>query len=128
MPDYKARASGTQALLDYGFGSFERHKLYAAGQEITTARVLKGDPVNVELGLAEDLYVTIAQGQLPELGASTELPAQISAPLAAGVPVGSLQISLHGEILATAPLLTLNQVALGSLWLRIKDEFAVWRD
>ena len=42
-PSPRVRNDGAQKLLEYGFGNFETHKLYSAGQEIDNARVWGGE-------------------------------------------------------------------------------------
>src|SRR5690606_9080975 len=59
----KGRASGSQALLEYGFEYYETHKLYSKGEPLSTARVWKGAADTTPLGLARDLYVTIPRGR-----------------------------------------------------------------
>ncbi|MBA1332830.1 D-alanyl-D-alanine carboxypeptidase, partial [Candidatus Endoriftia persephone str. Guaymas] len=53
----KARASASQALLNYGFRFFESHRLYSAGETLNRARIWKGNKPQIALGLAHDLHV-----------------------------------------------------------------------
>jgi D-alanyl-D-alanine carboxypeptidase (penicillin-binding protein 5/6) len=126
MPTAEARVDGSQALLNYGFRFYETHKLYSSGEEITTARVWKGDPPVAALGLLEDLYVTIPRGSYDVLTATMDLQADLVAPLDPSVPVGQVRVSLEGEGLSDVPLVALHAVSEASLWTRLRDEVVLW--
>ena len=51
----KARATNSQALLNWGFRFYETHKLYDAGKQVATQRVWKGDSDMVVLGVAQPM-------------------------------------------------------------------------
>jgi D-alanyl-D-alanine carboxypeptidase (penicillin-binding protein 5/6) len=122
----KTRAAGSRALLEYGFQSFETHKLYAADAEIARVKVSKGDADDVALGLASDLYLTIPRGQYNDLVPTMDVPAQIVAPLAAHAGVGQMHIALGDQVLVERPLQTLAPVAPGSVWRRMVDTVELW--
>jgi D-alanyl-D-alanine carboxypeptidase (penicillin-binding protein 5/6) len=122
----QVRADATQALLGYGFGFFETHKLYSSGEAITTARVWKGTPEVAGLGLADDLYVTIPRGQYEALSAVMDLNTDLVAPIDAQAVVGAVRVSLDGEPVSDVPLVVLSGVAEAGLLTRLKDELMLW--
>lgn len=126
MASEEARVDGSQALLNYGFRFYETHKLYGSGEEITTARVWKGNPQIAALGLQEDLYVTIPRGSYGALSAVMDLQSDLIAPLDSSVPVGRVRVSLEGEDVSDAPLVALQAVPEAGLWVRLKDEVMLW--
>ncbi len=117
----KARASVSQSLLNYGFRFYETHKLYAAGEILSHARVWKGDSENVALGLMQDLYVTIPRGSYKNLQALMDVDAKLEAPIKKGQELGVVRITLNDIDLQRAPLVALNQVERGSLLQIAKD-------
>ncbi len=117
-----ARIDASQALLNYGFRFFETHKLYDAGTKLTTSRIWKGSTDTAILGLDKALYVTIPRGQYKSLDASMSINNRIIAPVAAGQPLGTVQVKLGDEIVAEQPLVSLNAIGEGSIWQRITDE------
>jgi D-alanyl-D-alanine carboxypeptidase (penicillin-binding protein 5/6) len=121
-----ARTAAGQKLLDYGFQSYETHKLYSAGQEISTARVWGGQPEVTALGLATDLFVTIPRGLYESLNASMDLRTDLAAPLDAGSAVGEVKVLLQGLEISRVPLVVLQQVADGGAWARLRDEVSLW--
>jgi D-alanyl-D-alanine carboxypeptidase (penicillin-binding protein 5/6) len=123
-----SRASESQTLLNYGFRFFETVQLYKAGQELANARVWKGLTEQVELGLDEDLFVTIPRGRYDDLEAQVELEPQLTAPLDAGAVVGTISVKLGDELVASRELHTLSPVEeagfFGSMW----DSMKLWVD
>jgi len=121
-----ARADATQALLSYGFRFFETHRLYAGGQEITTARVWKGDSQTVQLGVTDDLFITIPRGKYESLSAEMELGAALVAPLERQSTVGAVKVSLDGAPVAELPLVVLDDIGPAGFLARLKDEITLW--
>jgi D-alanyl-D-alanine carboxypeptidase (penicillin-binding protein 5/6) len=117
-----ARADASQALLNYGFRFFETHKLYDAGAQLTSSRIWKGATDSVALGIDRDLYVTIPRGQYKSLDASMSIDNRIIAPVSAGQPLGTVQIKLGEDIVATQPLVSLQGIDEGSFLQRMIDE------
>lgn len=122
----KQRADDSQKLLNYGFRFFETHKLYGAGDELDTARVWKGTVDQVRLGIAGDLFVTIPRGRYAALDASIDLPSVLTAPLAAGEPIGTLNVRLGDAIVASRPVVTLEVAPRGGFWRRLSHSVSLW--
>ena len=122
----EARANDSQALLNYGFRFFETYKLYSGGDEVSTARVWKGETDSVSLGVADEYFLTIPKGRYDSLHADTTVDPDLTAPIEAGTLLGSVRISMNDEELVELPLVALNDVAEAGLWQRIKDEVSLW--
>ncbi|MDX2426075.1 MAG: D-alanyl-D-alanine carboxypeptidase family protein [Cycloclasticus sp.] len=117
-----ARSDANQTLLNYGYRFYETHLLYKAGQSLSATRIWKGAEENLNIGLSDDLYLTIPRNQYKELDASLEIDPQLIAPMQKGQRVGSAVIKLKGEVLEKRPLVALQTVDEGSLMQIIKDE------
>jgi len=124
----EARARETQKLLAYGFRYYETRKLYEGNEILQTARVWLGQKDQVNLGLQDELYLTLPRGLKGELEANIATNEFIEAPLAEGQQLGTLTISKDGEVLAERPLVALNAVDesgfFGRLWGNVKLFFA----
>ena len=105
-----ARTQETQKLLAYGFRYFETHKLYSAGEILSTEDVWLGKTDSVTLTLADDLYLTLPRGSIDELQADIVTPDYPEAPLKAGQAVGTLSIRIGDEVLAERPLVAAEDV------------------
>ena len=116
-----ARANENQNLLNYGFRFFEAHKLYQGKTALTEARVWKGDSKNLQLGLAEDLYVTIPRRHYNDLKAAITIDKKITAPVKAGAKLGSVNVSLKDEVVVSQDLIALKSVEQGNIFQRLYD-------
>ena len=121
-----SRASETQTLLNYGFRFFETVQLYEAGQELAPARVWKGMVDEVMVGLTDPVFVTIPRGRYDDLEAQVQIEPQLSAPLEAGTVVGTINVKLGEELVASRQLVTMSTVEeagfFGSTW----DSLKLW--
>jgi D-alanyl-D-alanine carboxypeptidase (penicillin-binding protein 5/6) len=116
-----ARATETQKLLTYGFRYFETHRLYEAGASIKTLPVWYGEEVQFDVGIANDLYITVARGAKEQLQVETLTNEFIEAPLKAGESQGTLTIRLNDKVLAERPLVVLNSVTEAGFFSRLWD-------
>ena len=122
----EARASESQALLNYGFRFFESHKLYERHQALSQVRVWKGETSELPVGPADDVYVTIPRHQYKNLDARMELDPRIMAPVTQGQRVGKVLVSLGDEPVSEVPLIALTDVAEGGIWQLVKDSALLW--
>ncbi len=99
----EARARENQKLLQYGFRYYETIKLYSAGEQLTEARIWGGDKKGLSMGVANDIYLTIAQGERDSLQAELEFGEIISAPVAMGETLGKLSLSVAGKPVSLQP-------------------------
>lgn len=125
-PSDAVRFRESEKLLNYGFRFFESHKLFAAGEERGRLAVFGGASDSVGVTLPRDVYIAIPRGSYDQVSAAMDLPRQIEAPVAAGLTVGKLRVTLGEETLAEQPLLTMAAVAQGNLWQRAVDQVRLW--
>ncbi len=116
-----ARANENQNLLNYGFRFFEAHKLYQGKTSLAEARIWQGDTKNVQLGLAEDLYVTIPRRRYNDLKAAITIDKKITAPVQEGTKLGTVNVTLKDEVVASKDLIALKSVEQGNFIQRIYD-------
>ena len=122
----KTRADATQGLLNWGFRFYESHRLYAAGQPVTTARLWMGELDTLDLGLSEDLWVTVPRGRYDMMEASMELESPLFAPLAPEDAVGRVRVSLDGRMLADRALHPLASSPEGGFLRRAMHSVLLW--
>jgi D-alanyl-D-alanine carboxypeptidase (penicillin-binding protein 5/6) len=122
----QSRASESQSLLSYGFRFFETVQLYRAGDRLTDAPVWKGETHVVDLGVAEDLFVTIPRGRYNDLDAELLLQETILAPISAGQELGRVSISLDEEIVADLSLQAQADVVEAGFIGRTWDSLKLW--
>jgi D-alanyl-D-alanine carboxypeptidase (penicillin-binding protein 5/6) len=122
----KVRIDGSQALINYGFRFFETRLLYRAGETITQARIWKAANEFTEMGLPDDLYITIPRGSYDDVESVLNIPAILEAPVANGQPLAELQVNLHGKNLVNTSLRALDENPEGSFWQRTRDGVKLW--
>jgi serine-type D-Ala-D-Ala carboxypeptidase (penicillin-binding protein 5/6) len=122
----KQRADDSQALLNWGFRFFETHTLYGAGTPVSTQRVWKGAANEVALGLAAPLAVTVQRGTYERLEPTMDVPRTLVAPIAQGQEIGTVRVTLDGELVAERPLVALQAVEPGGFFRRLWDSLRLW--
>ena len=122
----KARADESQKLFNYGYRFFETNLLYKGNEKRVNIEVWKGDLENVDLGLAKDLYITIPRGQYKNLKAKVDMPSYVEAPIQKGQKIGTLNINLNGELVASRDLVALKNIPAGGWWTRTTDSMGLW--
>ncbi len=115
------RVTEANRLLIWGFRFFETHLVHAASQSLQNIRVWMGNAKQLDIGLQQDLYVTIPHGQFNKLDISLSIPKIIKAPMEKGTSIGTYKIALHDKTIVEQPIIALDTIKTGGLWNRIKD-------
>ncbi len=125
-PSAQARINSSEALLNYGFRFFESIKVAGRGEVLAEAKVWKSAASQLNLGAASDVYVTVPRGQADAIKLTPQLQQRLIAPVSAYDTLGSMQVSLHQNTLRTIPLIALQDMPLGSIWQRVRDELLLF--
>ncbi len=107
----------TAALFDYGFANYESAKILSAADHTFTVKVTETykdkavERGTITVSPAEDVYHTLPKGtDISDITVEKNLPESIKAPITAGQTIGTLDISLHGEILKTVDLVSQDAI------------------
>jgi D-alanyl-D-alanine carboxypeptidase (penicillin-binding protein 5/6) len=121
----KAREVASTALLNYGFTFYDTKLVVKGGAVLATAQVWKAQMPSIDLGIKDDLYITLPRG---EAGVKTaaEVQPRLIAPLALDTAVGSLRVFAGSQTLTTLPLHPLKNVPAGGWWRRLIDTIRLW--
>ena len=122
----KARENASAALLNYGFTFYDTKLVVKGGAVLASARVWKGQSPSIDLGIKDDLYVTVPRGGAEGLKTAADVQPRLIAPLAVDATVGSLRVFTGGQTLQTIPLHPLKNVAAGGWWRRLIDTIRLW--
>jgi D-alanyl-D-alanine carboxypeptidase (penicillin-binding protein 5/6) len=117
----EARARESQKLLTYGFRYYETVHLYAANESIDRVRVWGGDQDSLDLGVDNDVVVTLPRGSRSDLSASMDVNNVIHAPVAKGDDLGKLTVSLEKNVVFEGPLIATQDVEEAGLLSRLWD-------
>ncbi len=117
----EARMRESQKLLSYGFRYFETQKLYDAGVALKTAELWYGEAEDIQLGLEDEVFVTIPRGHYDDLKAELSVVKTIEAPVAAGQELGELRLHFADELVLSAPLIALQEAEEADMFSRLWD-------
>lgn len=117
----EARAAESQKLLAYGFRYYHTHKLYDQREVITQSPVWKGQSDTIDLGVLEDVYLTVPRGSENDLVAKASIDEVIEAPIAQDQNLGVMRVTLDDEELLSVPLYALAPVESAGLMSRMSD-------
>src|SRR3546814_15146612 len=106
----EARAVESEKLLNYGFRFFQNYTAYQAGKSLVAPRIWLGAENHVDLGIQQDLTITIPNGSADKLKADVQVNPDLRAPVKKGDKLGSVSISLDGKVVKSEPLVALNDV------------------
>jgi D-alanyl-D-alanine carboxypeptidase (penicillin-binding protein 5/6) len=121
----KARENASAALLNYGFTFYDTKLIAKGGAVLATARVWKAQIPSVDLGIKDDLYITLPRGA-SDVKTAADVQPRLIAPLALDTAVGALHVFAGSQPLATLPLHPLKDVPAGGWWRRLIDTIRLW--
>lgn len=117
----KDRAEDGRKLLLWGFRSFDRKPVFAAGETVGSAKVFGGASGDVQLIADGPITLFIPRGSSEKMTGKIVYDGPIQAPVSKGAKIASLKIWRGGSMVFEAPLRAAQDVALGSLPRRALD-------
>jgi D-alanyl-D-alanine carboxypeptidase (penicillin-binding protein 5/6) len=121
-----AREAASAALLNYGFTFYETKLLVKGGTALTSARVWKAQFTPVDIGIKDDVWLTLPRGQAGSVKTALDVRPRLIAPLTTNDEVGTLTLTAGTETVATKPLHPLKADLAGSWWRRLIDTIRLW--
>jgi D-alanyl-D-alanine carboxypeptidase (penicillin-binding protein 5/6) len=122
----KGREDASAALLNYGFTFYDTKLVAKAGEKLAHTHVWKAALPELDLGIKDDLYVTLPRGQANDVKTAADVQPRLIAPLALDATVGQFRVMLGNDTVATAPLRPLQADAAGGWWRRLIDTIRLW--
>jgi D-alanyl-D-alanine carboxypeptidase (penicillin-binding protein 5/6) len=121
-----ARAVESQKLLSYGFRYYHTHRLYEKDAVVSQTRVWKGVTENLSLGMGKDIFLTVPRGAEDNLIATASVDEIIEAPVVEGQELGRIVVTLEGEELLNAPLVSLSAIEKAGFFSRFADAISLF--
>jgi serine-type D-Ala-D-Ala carboxypeptidase (penicillin-binding protein 5/6) len=122
----KGRENASAALLNYGFTFYDTKLAVKGGAVLASEHVWKAQSPTVDLGIKDDLYITLPRGEADSIKTAADVPPRLIAPLALDANLGTLRVFAGNQTLATLPLHPLKEVAAGGWWRRLIDTIRLW--
>ena len=120
------RARESAKLLDWALLNFETPKLFSVGQSLGSVDVFKGAAQTVLAGFAADRFISLPTGKAKDIKQEITLEKRLIAPVAVGQEIGTVRLSLDGQMIAEYPLTALQAIEQGSWWRRLIDSIRLW--
>lgn len=120
-----SRSQGSQSLLNFGFRFFESHPVFSANKALEKQRIYMGNKKFVQLGVLQDLYITLPRGQYRGLETTLNINNHLSAPLKKGQAVGTIVVKMGNQVISKQPLVALEEVDKGGFFGRLTDFFTL---
>ncbi len=120
------RANDAQKLLSYGFRFYDTQTYTKAGQVLARPVLWKGEQRTLEVGLLDDISLTLPKNQNRKLETRLNLDDPLVAPIAQGAVVGSLELYEGDQKLASRPLIALQDGESAGWWIRTWDSLKLF--
>ncbi|WP_194436440.1 D-alanyl-D-alanine carboxypeptidase family protein [Vibrio fluminensis] len=117
----KSRESESKQLLSYGFRFFDTVLASEVGKSISQPRVWMGEQDSLNVGTAENIYLTLPKSDVKKVEAELVYNGELVAPIAAGQVIGKVIYSVGGDEVAQADLTALDAVEEGGIFKRVLD-------
>jgi len=124
--DERNRANSVYSLLKYGFAAYELHHLYGNQVPILQADVLKSTVESIPVGISQGIDFLVSKDSGTSLEAKVLLSQTLVAPLEIGQEVGTLNLLLKGDVLATRQLIALSPAPSASWFGGLTDSLRLW--
>lgn len=121
-----SREQESLKLLSYGFRYFTTRTLYSAAAPLNTSRVWAGMTDTIDLGLDSDAIVTYPKGEDNQLKAQLNIQPVIKAPIKMGDMLGTMTVTLEGEVVLERQLVALADVPEAGFFKRIWDSILLF--
>jgi D-alanyl-D-alanine carboxypeptidase (penicillin-binding protein 5/6) len=118
------RAEEAERIVNWAFRQFVARKAAAAGTRVGEAEVFLGAERRVGLVPMEDVTILVPAVGAEAATAEVVYAGPVAAPVAAGQPIGTLEIRVPGLETRRVPLVAETAVARGGLWRRVSTAAA----
>lgn len=118
----KGREEQARKLLVWGQNTFDTVQLFHAGKKIGTENVWYGNPHQVDVGTADDVFLSLPRSEIRDVKAKYVIERKdLEAPLKSNEVIGKIQVMDKGKELASYPLVALTPVGKAGFVTRIGD-------
>jgi len=121
-----ARATESLKLLNWGFLSYDAVTLFAKEQPVAALRVWKGQQSQVKAGFTNDMTIAVPKGYAESVKSDFVAEPRLIAPIELGQKLGTLKVSVDGKPYGEYPVVALEKIEIGNIFIRILDTIRLW--
>jgi len=120
----KSRLTDNRRLLDYGFRYFRTKKVLETNTVLVSEQVWGGEQETIQLSAATELFLTLSPRDFPRVESKIKLNDYLQAPIESDQVVGSVDLMLDGNSIASVDVVAMSSVTalgfFGRAWSNIK--------
>ena len=120
----KSRLTDNRRLLDYGFRYFRTKKVLETNTVLVSEQVWGGEQETIQLSAATELFLTLSPRDFPRVESKIKLNDYLQAPIESDQVVGSVDLMLDGDSIASVDVVAMSSVTalgfFGRAWSNIK--------
>ncbi len=124
----QSRKAESKKLLAHGFRFYETVNPLQAGKVLHKPRIWMGEKDEIELGIADDIFVTIPRGKAKSLKAHFVVKKDLSAPITEKQEAGKVFFTIGKDTVAEFPLVALETIPEAGFFGRTADSVSRWFD
>ena len=124
--DVRARNVAARDLLEWGFGSFDQHRLFAPDVPVAQAAVQEGASRSVDLVAPRGIFIDMPVGPRRDISMQVTYDGPLPAPIAKGEHVANLTLAVEGMADVTVPLLASEAVPEAGVFDRVLNGLLGW--
>lgn len=109
------RTQDALKLLNYGFENFDSVLLYPALQPVKVVNLYRGARASVSLGFMQNFHLLAPRGSASRVKAEVITRQPVVAPIRKGQRMGTLRLTLDGQLLGDYPLVALHDVSVAGI-------------
>ncbi|MGR5238948.1 D-alanyl-D-alanine carboxypeptidase family protein [Vibrio alfacsensis] len=125
-PSKRARISQSKNLLSYGFRFYDTQQVAKQGDVESRVKVWKGEASEIDLGFAQDVYLTLPRTIRAGLDKTIVVNEPLIAPIQQGDIVGKVIWKSEDKTVASYPLVSNQTVEEGSWIGQLWDSLMLW--
>ncbi len=122
----RARVRYVESLLRYGYNYYEHVPVYQRGDSVTQVPVYKGATATAAATVTDDVNILVPRGKSDQLTAKITTQKNLVAPVALNSQVGTLAVYFADSQIKETPLVIMQQIETGSIWIQLFDSLKLW--
>ncbi|WP_110461494.1 D-alanyl-D-alanine carboxypeptidase family protein [Ruminiclostridium sufflavum] len=120
------RAQSSKTLLDYAFNNYKSREYLKEGQRISDIKLHKGLEDNIPLYSDRDISIPLKEEEAAKLETIYNFSGEIEAPVKIYSKVGTIDYRLDGKLLASADIITHNEIGRKDFYFYFNKIFKSW--
>lgn len=121
-----AKWTDTKSIMNYGFSTFKKHKIFDKNVYIENIPVTKSKKEFFNVKYENDIYAVLSEDEMNNLSYKHEIPEFIEAPVYEGQEIGCINIFLEDELIGTSKILSEENIEKNSILINLRKIMSDW--